>query len=218
MLQGRATFTLDDETLDAPAGTVVFVRDPKVKRHARRRSRTPRCSPSAVRAAARTSRRRGRTTSRPSAIALRATTTRTSQSSRTRSTPPRPSGDALQPRMRRGARGAARRRARAPAAGARAQAGVDGDGGEGRRPRVASRAPRLAGLTAVSADPGRNGLSSTRRGARPAECPPQEGVTRYASNTASRFLSAVSRLRSSFTSPTSAVYQFRAMPSSTTPP
>ncbi len=35
VLQGRATFTLDDETLDAPTGTVVFVRDPKVKRHAR---------------------------------------------------------------------------------------------------------------------------------------------------------------------------------------
>ena len=35
VLAGRATFTLDDETLDAPAGTVVFVRDPKVKRHAR---------------------------------------------------------------------------------------------------------------------------------------------------------------------------------------
>ncbi|MBM2823312.1 MAG: Tetratricopeptide repeat protein [Thermoleophilia bacterium] len=34
VLAGRATFTLDDETLDAPAGTVVFVRDPKVKRHA----------------------------------------------------------------------------------------------------------------------------------------------------------------------------------------
>ncbi len=35
VLAGRATFTLDDETLDAPAGTVIFVRDPKVKRHAR---------------------------------------------------------------------------------------------------------------------------------------------------------------------------------------
>ena len=35
VLTGRATFTLDDETLDAPAGTAVFVRDPKVKRHAR---------------------------------------------------------------------------------------------------------------------------------------------------------------------------------------
>jgi len=34
VLTGRATFTLDDETLDAPTGTVVFVRDPKVKRHA----------------------------------------------------------------------------------------------------------------------------------------------------------------------------------------
>jgi tetratricopeptide (TPR) repeat protein len=35
VLSGRATFTLDDETLDAPAGTVVFVQDVKVKRHAR---------------------------------------------------------------------------------------------------------------------------------------------------------------------------------------
>ena len=35
VLSGRATFTLDDETLDAPAGTVVFIRDPAVKRHAR---------------------------------------------------------------------------------------------------------------------------------------------------------------------------------------
>jgi tetratricopeptide (TPR) repeat protein len=35
VLAGRATFTLDDETLDAPAGTVVFVHDPTVKRYAR---------------------------------------------------------------------------------------------------------------------------------------------------------------------------------------
>lgn len=35
VLSGRATFTLDGETLDAPAGTVVFVRDPEVTRHAR---------------------------------------------------------------------------------------------------------------------------------------------------------------------------------------
>ncbi|MBA2643370.1 MAG: hypothetical protein H0U82_10645 [Actinobacteria bacterium] len=35
VLAGRATFTLDEETLDAPAGTIVFVRDPAVKRHAR---------------------------------------------------------------------------------------------------------------------------------------------------------------------------------------
>ena len=35
VLTGRATFTLDEETLDAPAGTVVFIRDPTVKRHAR---------------------------------------------------------------------------------------------------------------------------------------------------------------------------------------
>ncbi|CAN5677894.1 MAG: tetratricopeptide repeat protein [Actinomycetota bacterium] len=35
VLNGRATFTLDEETLDASAGTVVFIRDPAVKRHAR---------------------------------------------------------------------------------------------------------------------------------------------------------------------------------------
>jgi hypothetical protein len=35
VLAGRATFTLDGETLDAPAGTVVFIRDPSVRRHAR---------------------------------------------------------------------------------------------------------------------------------------------------------------------------------------
>jgi mannose-6-phosphate isomerase-like protein (cupin superfamily) len=35
VLSGRATFTLGAETLDAPAGTVVFIRDPEVSRHAR---------------------------------------------------------------------------------------------------------------------------------------------------------------------------------------
>jgi mannose-6-phosphate isomerase-like protein (cupin superfamily) len=35
VLAGRATFTLDGETLAAPAGTVVFIRNPEVKRHAR---------------------------------------------------------------------------------------------------------------------------------------------------------------------------------------
>jgi tetratricopeptide (TPR) repeat protein len=35
VLSGRATFTLGGETLDAPAGTIVFIRDPEVKRHAR---------------------------------------------------------------------------------------------------------------------------------------------------------------------------------------
>jgi tetratricopeptide (TPR) repeat protein len=35
VLAGRATFELDDETVDAPAGTLVFVRDPSVKRHAK---------------------------------------------------------------------------------------------------------------------------------------------------------------------------------------
>jgi tetratricopeptide (TPR) repeat protein len=35
VLTGRATFTLAGEELDAPAGTVVHIRDPEVKRHAR---------------------------------------------------------------------------------------------------------------------------------------------------------------------------------------
>ena len=34
VLAGRATFELDDETLDAPAGTIVFLRDPAVRRYA----------------------------------------------------------------------------------------------------------------------------------------------------------------------------------------
>jgi tetratricopeptide (TPR) repeat protein len=34
VLTGRATFTLDGETLDAPAGTAVFVREPTVRRGA----------------------------------------------------------------------------------------------------------------------------------------------------------------------------------------
>jgi len=35
VLAGRATFTLGEETLDAPTGTIVFIRDPEVRRHAR---------------------------------------------------------------------------------------------------------------------------------------------------------------------------------------
>ena len=35
VLSGRATFTLADDAIDAPAGTVVFIRDPDVERHAR---------------------------------------------------------------------------------------------------------------------------------------------------------------------------------------
>ncbi len=35
VLAGRATFELDGETLDAPAGTIVFLRDPTTRRHAR---------------------------------------------------------------------------------------------------------------------------------------------------------------------------------------
>ena len=35
VLRGRATFTLDGETHDAPAGTLVHLADPSVRRHAR---------------------------------------------------------------------------------------------------------------------------------------------------------------------------------------
>ena len=35
VLAGRATFALADETVDAPAGTIVFIRDPAIRRHAR---------------------------------------------------------------------------------------------------------------------------------------------------------------------------------------
>jgi mannose-6-phosphate isomerase-like protein (cupin superfamily) len=35
VLRGRATFTLDDKTHDAPAGTVVHLADPSVRRYAR---------------------------------------------------------------------------------------------------------------------------------------------------------------------------------------
>lgn len=35
VVKGRAQFTLDDEVLDAPVGTLVFIRDPEVKRVAR---------------------------------------------------------------------------------------------------------------------------------------------------------------------------------------
>ena len=35
VLNGHATFTLDEEELDAPTGTIVFIRDPTVVRHAR---------------------------------------------------------------------------------------------------------------------------------------------------------------------------------------
>jgi mannose-6-phosphate isomerase-like protein (cupin superfamily) len=34
VVKGRATFTVDGETIDAPAGTVVFIRDPVAKRGA----------------------------------------------------------------------------------------------------------------------------------------------------------------------------------------
>jgi hypothetical protein len=35
VVTGRASFELGDDTLDAPAGTIVFIRDPKVRRYAK---------------------------------------------------------------------------------------------------------------------------------------------------------------------------------------
>ena len=198
VLSGRATFTLGDETLDAPAGTVVFIRDPTVRRHARadgaehvgpRRRRPARRGLRAfglggarlLRGEA--SRRRRLRGGRRRDLARARTTSRRS-------------GPALRPRLRRGARGTTGGGARARAPRTRAEAGVRSACAEGSGPREPARAPWLAALT----------------------LPRQDGVTRYASNTASRFLSAVRSERSSFTSPTSAVYQFRAIPSSTVPP
>ena len=34
-MTGHAVFTIDGEEIDAPAGTIVFVRDPALLRHAR---------------------------------------------------------------------------------------------------------------------------------------------------------------------------------------
>jgi len=80
VLSGRATFTLDDETLDAPAGTLVFIRDVDVKRHAR--AEEPGTSVLAIggRVTRRTSRPHGKTTSRQNGIGRAGTTTRISSS------------------------------------------------------------------------------------------------------------------------------------------
>src|SRR3954471_23307499 len=59
VLRGRATFTLDGEQVDAPAGTLLFVRDPASRARPWRRKPTPRCSPSAGRRASPTAWRRG---------------------------------------------------------------------------------------------------------------------------------------------------------------
>ena len=106
VLAGRATFTLDDETLDAPAGTVVFVRDVDVKRHARAEE------PGTVRARGRRAARRGVRAVGVGGLlrggdgtAQPATTTRISRSSEAalERRPDRPAS-AVQPRVRRGAR------------------------------------------------------------------------------------------------------------------
>ena len=103
---GRATFTLDDETLDAPAGTVVFVRDPKVKRHARATE-----PDTAVLAVGGPRGRRIRAVSVGGLLRRRAAPGRRrlrdyrAELDDALERRPDHSGDALQPRVRRGARG-----------------------------------------------------------------------------------------------------------------
>jgi len=75
VLSGQ-TFTLDDETLDAPTGTVVFVRDPQSIVTPAPRSRRRQFSRSAARAVERTSRRAGSMRSRRRSTARPATTRR----------------------------------------------------------------------------------------------------------------------------------------------
>ena len=73
---GRATFTLGDEEIDAPAGTFVYA-EPGTKRGARRQpSRRPRSSRSAPSRACHTRSRAGRRSSSPSGICATGTRTR----------------------------------------------------------------------------------------------------------------------------------------------
>ena len=147
VLAGRATFTLGDETLDAPAGTIVFIRDPEVRRHAR--AEEPGTSVLAVGGprdaayepspwedyfAAERHRTAGDYESYVAELedALAAS--------------PRPPGDALQPRVRRGARRSLRRCDRARDASARAEARVERRDREGRGLRGTARPARLAAL------------------------------------------------------------------------
>ena len=84
VIAGHATFSLDGEEIDAPQGTVVFIRDPEGAPLRRRgRGRARRCSRSAASRAC-TPRRPGSGTSRPRSTARAATTTRRSSCSPTR--------------------------------------------------------------------------------------------------------------------------------------
>ena len=110
VLDGTATFEIDGETVEAPAGT--FISSSR-KRGARRRGTQP-SSPSAALSARRTRRwtgaRRGRSrTSRWTPTARNATATRPPRSPRPRAVPG-PPGPQLQLRVLRDARGRHRRR------------------------------------------------------------------------------------------------------------
>ncbi len=152
VLAGRATFTLDDETVDAPAGTVVFIRDVDVKRHARAEEpgtsvlaiggpRDAVYEPSAVGGLLRggtASHRRG----------LRRLSRRAGGRSRTATRSP---GSAVPRRVRGGAGRTTRRRGRASAASARAPAGARRARARGRGLRLVARATRLAAVASRTA-------------------------------------------------------------------
>ena len=197
VLSGRATFTLDDETLDAPTGTVVFIRDVDVRRHAR--AEEPGTSVLAIggpRDAA----------YEPSAWEDYFTAEQHRRGG---------DYDAYLAELE----AALERRPDQPGAlyhvaCAEALAGRADDAVEHLR-RALELRPELGEHARTDED-----FASLRD--RPdwplPQARAQDGVTRYASKTASRLRRAVRSERSSFTSPTSAVYQFRAIPSSTTPP
>ena len=199
VLAGRATFTLDDETLDAPAGTS--------SSSATRRSSATRVAEepeTAVLAVG--GPREAAYEPSPWEDFFAAERHRTAGDydayrggARGRSrAPPRPPGDALQ-RSRAPRRWPGDPTTRSRTCGVRSSSGPSG------------RTWRATDddLAALRERPGLAARTTDER---------QDGVTRYASKTASRLRRAVRSERSSFTSPTSAVYQFRAIPSSTTPP
>ncbi len=164
VVRGHATFTLDGETVDAPAGTLVFIRDPKVKRVAiaeeegtlvlavgGEAGRAFEVSPWESYFVALPALRAGRW---DEAIAL------------LEDAPPRASRervDALQPRVRRVARRPEGGRAHAPRRGRPREARVRRDGAARPGPR---RDPRRAGLplVAVAGDEHGRGVPGTAHG------------------------------------------------------
>ena len=151
VLAGRATFTLDDETVDAPAGTVVFIRDVDVKRHARAEEpgtsvlaiggpRGAVYEPSAWEDYFTAERHRTAGDYDAYLAELEAALERR---------PDHPAS-AVPRRVRRGAGRTARRRGRASAASARAPTGARRARARGRGFRLVARATRLAAVATTA--------------------------------------------------------------------